>query len=219
MCLSGRIPQQTRDVPLPGFRFVLMVLWGLALGAIDGQTESTSPVFMCLYYTKYSLHQSKLSALPTVYSKVVICSPCNINLRTLKQFFSPFFFLFFFFNVHRNHKADQGWVGDCKRGKRQKYLSPKCSSQQLCYGHCLCDSAPHSSSNNNCGVHWLLHNGEVPTVLTDLLFWWWSTGSSVILGRSVRSIQHSLILPPTLSLIGHVASVDIKLHVYFKHAA
>ena len=52
------------------------------------------------------------------------------------------------------------------------------------------DSAPHSSSNNNCGVHWLLHNGEVPTVLTELLFWWWSTGSSVIPGRSVRSIQH-----------------------------
>ena len=42
--------------------------------------------------------------------------------------------------------------------------------QQQCYGHCPCDSAPHSSSNNNCGVHWLLHNGEMPTVLTELLF-------------------------------------------------
>ena len=78
---------------------------------------------------------------------------------------------------------------------RNTQLSPKTSSEQLCYGHCLCDSAPHSSSNNNCGVHWLLHNGEVPTVLTELLFWWWSTGSSVIPGRIVWSSQHFLLCP------------------------
>ena len=66
-----------------------------------------------------------------------------------------------------------------------------CATDTVCVTHLRTgDSAPHSSSNNNCGVHWLLHNGAVPTVLTELLFWWWSIGSSVLLGRSVRSIQH-----------------------------
>ena len=34
------------------------------------------------------------------------------------------------------------------------------ATQQQCYGHCLCDSAPHSSWDSNCTVHQLLHNGD-----------------------------------------------------------
>ena len=34
------------------------------------------------------------------------------------------------------------------------------ATQQQCYGHCLCDSAPHSSWDSNHIVHQLLHNGD-----------------------------------------------------------
>ena len=62
-------------------------------------------------------------------------------------------------------------------------------------------TALHNSWNSNCGVRWTLRSGEVPTALTELLFWWWSTASSVIPGRGVWSSQHTFsLLTSCLSL-------------------
>ena len=86
--------------------------------------------------------------------------------------------------------------------------------QQRCNGRCLSDSVQHSSWNSNCAVHKSLGNGEGTPPLTLPLFWRRSTVSPVFFGRFPRS-SLSLSRPlPTLSpsLIGHLASVDVKQH-------
>ena len=83
--------------------------------------------------------------------------------------------------------------------------------QQRRNGHCLSDSVQHGSWKSNCTVagQW---RGD--TALTLPFFWRRSTVSPVFFGRFPRS-SLSLSRPlPTLSpsLIGHLASVDVKQH-------
>ena len=55
-------------------------------------------------------------------------------------------------------------------------------------------------------------NSEVPTALTLLLVWRWSTASLVFPGRSARGKKSPP--PPSPSLISHFGSVDVKQHLY-----
>ena len=85
--------------------------------------------------------------------------------------------------------------------------------QQRCNGHCLSDCPAQQLKEQ-------LHSAQVAgqwrgdTALTLPLFWRRSTVSPVFFGRFPRS-SFSLSRPlPTLSpsLIGHLASVDVKQH-------
>ena len=84
-------------------------------------------------------------------------------------------------------------------------------SQLRSYGHCLCDSVPHSSCDSNCVVQWSLRNAE--RTLPQLTFCCSGGGprqprSS---GLAPVSVFTLLFPPPPLSpsLIGHLASVDV----------
>ena len=85
-------------------------------------------------------------------------------------------------------------------------------SQRRSYGHCLCDSVPHSSWDSNCVVRWSLRNaGRTLPKLTSCRSGGgprqpWSSGLAPV-SRSHSSIPLSHSSP---SLIGLLASVDVK---------
>ena len=79
--------------------------------------------------------------------------------------------------------------------------------QQLCYGHCLCTAVETAISR----VHKLLHTGQVPIANIVVLV--------VVLGLfgllRVGACRQATLSPPTPSLLSHLASGDVKQHVYF----
>ena len=86
--------------------------------------------------------------------------------------------------------------------------------QQQCNGHCLCDSAQAQQLKQQLRSAQVAGQWRRDTALTLPLFWRRSTVSPDFFGRFPRS-SLSLSRPlPTLSssLIGHLASVDIKQH-------
>ncbi len=86
--------------------------------------------------------------------------------------------------------------------------------QQQCNGHCLCDSVQAQQLKQQLRSAQVAGQWRGDTTLTLPLFWRRSTVSPVFFGRFPRSSLSLSRHLPTLSpsLIGHLASVDLKQH-------
>ena len=84
--------------------------------------------------------------------------------------------------------------------------------QQRCNGHCLSDSVQHSSWNSNCAVLKSLGNGGGHRLNTSIVLA--AVHGLSGLFRAVSAVEpFSRPLPtPSPSLIGQLASVDVKQH-------
>ena len=95
-------------------------------------------------------------------------------------------------------------------------LSHQVVTQQQCNGHCPCESAQARQMKQQLRSALVAGQWRGDTALTFPLFWRRSTVSPVFLG-AISAVEPLLFRrpppPPFLSLISHLASVDIKQNV------
>ena len=96
--------------------------------------------------------------------------------------------------------------------KKAGLLSLRVVPQQQCNGHCPCDSTQARQLKQQLRSALVAGQWRGDIALTLPLFWRRSTVSPVFFGRYPRSSLHSFVppLPPSTSLISHLASVDVK---------